>query len=361
MTERGRRLAGGDGADLGLTDEDLGAVAGGAALLGVERRDGLLWAFGGTGAQGLGGNEVAFLLSEGAGHACLDRRDVAGELVAVERHASLQAQRVAGGEAAGLDAVFLAGLEQLVPQRRGVRVVDDELEAVLAGVAGAADKGVNARDLTGHRRVIRQLVDGLLLVVLDERDEDLRGLGALDGDHGNVAGLGLEVHVKAVRALVESLPDDVDVRRVGDDEELRLAQAVGDEVVEDAAVFGDDHRVLRLAHRERGEVRDKRVGEELRGAVAVDPDFAHVGEVKEAGGFADGAVLLELAAVLERHVPRAKRGKGRAELLVLGVERGVQQFRHGFLSYFSSVFVSAPADTSKASGGGQAHTRLRSP
>ena len=50
----------------------------------------------------------------------LDRGDVQREVLPVQRVAHLGAQRVAGAEAAGPDAVRRAGLEQRVPQRGGV-------------------------------------------------------------------------------------------------------------------------------------------------------------------------------------------------------------------------------------------------
>ena len=65
-----------------------------------------------------------------------DRRDVCTEFVAIERKAYLEAQGVATAEAAGLAA---SALDELVPGFlcELMRAVD--LEAVLAGVAGAGD------------------------------------------------------------------------------------------------------------------------------------------------------------------------------------------------------------------------------
>ena len=76
-----------------------------------------------------------------AAEAGLERGRVAVELVAVERHAGLEAQRVAGAQAAR------AARPVAAPGRRGARPrapgrpsqCDEQLEAVLAGVAGARD------------------------------------------------------------------------------------------------------------------------------------------------------------------------------------------------------------------------------
>src|SRR5690606_19465668 len=66
-----------------------------------------------------------------------ERVDVAAQLVAVERHRGLQAQRVAGGQAGG-DQVR-GGRDQLVPQPRGMFTGEEDLETVLTGVAGAGE------------------------------------------------------------------------------------------------------------------------------------------------------------------------------------------------------------------------------
>ena len=59
------------------------------------------------------------------------------------------------------------------------------------------------------------------------------------------------------------------VRRVGHDHEPLLGEAVHDQVVEDAAVGGADHRVVRAADGQRRRVRDERRGQ--RGARPPDP------------------------------------------------------------------------------------------
>ena len=69
--------------------------------------------------------------------------------MAVERHACFQTQRVARAQAAGLDAEFLAGVENVVPDALGMFRREIDLEAIFAGVAGASDAGGNA----GNRAV----------------------------------------------------------------------------------------------------------------------------------------------------------------------------------------------------------------
>ena len=81
-------------------------------------------------------------------------RDLRRQLVAVQRVAHLGAQRVARAEAARPDAEVLPGLEDGVPQLAGAVGVDQQLVAVLAGVAGPADGhlGGAVRAGAGHER-----------------------------------------------------------------------------------------------------------------------------------------------------------------------------------------------------------------
>src|ERR1700678_2177744 len=75
-----------------------------------------------------------------------ERRDLFAHLVPVQRHARLEAQDVAGGEPARLEAVALAGGEQCIPNVWRVSALDEQLEAILACIAGAGDDRLD----TGH-------------------------------------------------------------------------------------------------------------------------------------------------------------------------------------------------------------------
>ncbi len=77
----------------------------------------------------------------------LERRDGVVDLVAVERVAHLEPQRVARAESDRLGA----GRGERLPERHGVALAAVELEAVLAGVAGAGDEALRAGDLARRR------------------------------------------------------------------------------------------------------------------------------------------------------------------------------------------------------------------
>ena len=113
-------------------------------------------------------------------------RDVQRQLVAVQRVAHLGAQRVAGAEAARPDAEVLPGLEDGVPQLAGAVGVDQQLVAVLAGVAGAADGhlGGAVRAGAGHERHVGQLA---------RQPEQLQHLQRARSLHGEDGDLGVPV------------------------------------------------------------------------------------------------------------------------------------------------------------------------
>ena len=110
------------------------------------------------GEQRLAAPERRLLPADRPAGARLVRRDLARQLVAVQRVAHLGAQGVAGAEPARPDAQVLAGLQHRVPQLAGAVGVDQQLVAVLAGVAGAADGHLRpAAPGAGHERHVRQL------------------------------------------------------------------------------------------------------------------------------------------------------------------------------------------------------------
>ena len=202
-----------------------------------------------------------------AGEARLERVGRAVELVAVQRHAGLEPERVAGPEAHGHLAVRAPRLEQRVPQLPHPIDVDEQLEAVLAGVAGAGDLH---RD-PGHDALGDPVVADRRQVELRQRSEDVERARPLDRDEPGREGAVVEDGAEALEPLGERVRHDPRVRRVGDDHEPVLGQAVDDQVVEDPAVGGADHRVVRPAHGEGRRVGHERAGEGRARIVALRP------------------------------------------------------------------------------------------
>src|SRR4051812_43555703 len=128
--------------------EDRIAVAGDAPA-GHHHADELLRrAVLGNARQRLTPDEVARLVElDHPAETRLERVRLAIELVAVQGHAGLKAQGVAGAETTGDDAGILAGRRVGLPDVRSATPVDEDLEAVLARVARPRHVRAEARDL----------------------------------------------------------------------------------------------------------------------------------------------------------------------------------------------------------------------
>ena len=107
-----------------------------------------------------------------------------------------------------------------------------------------------------------------------------------------------------------------DAGSVDDQQIISEAETIEVKVVNHAAALVAHERVLPLPWRKFGHVVSKsRIKEFLR-AGARDEEFAHVGNVENARGFADGVVFIGNAGVLDRHFPAAEIDELRAERLV---------------------------------------------
>ena len=160
----------------------------------------------------------------------------------------------------------------------------------------------------------------------------------------------VEDGARARQPFGQGVGDDGRVARVGHDHEPVVGEAIDDEVVEDPAVGGHDHRVLGPADRQARWGADQRRVERGRGLLALDPQLAHVRQVEQPGPLADGAVLLEDGRVLDRHPPAGEVDHPGAEGLVSGRQRRLVGRARGVLAHEAAsarssgeVPVTAPA------------------
>ena len=112
---------------------------------------------------------------------------------------------------------------------------------------------------------------------------------------------------------------------IGYEEDLVVADVVGDEVVDHAAVGGAAQGVLRLARPDAAQVVGERGVDELRRARAHHQRLAEVTDVEQADRFAGGRVLAHGAGVGHRHQPSAEGREGGTQRAVLTLEGAVQQ------------------------------------
>ncbi len=248
----------------------------------------------------------------------LHRADRRGQILAVQRIPCLGAQRVTCAET-GRQATERTGFgHERVPERRGVVPPGDQLVPVLAGVAGTADPHRCAAELgVGVGHVVEFRGEA-------ERAEHVGRARALDGEHGEVAVL--VGHGDRLGCRCGQPAHHLGgVRGVRDEEDLVVADQVGDQVVDDATGLVAAQGVLRLAGRDAPEVVRQAPVDELARAGPADGGLAEVRHVEDPDRLTHRGVLLQHATaacrVLDRHLPTAEVGELRAESDVPVVQR----------------------------------------
>ncbi len=204
---------------------------------------------------------------------------------------------------------------QRVPDGRSGVGPDQQLHAVLARVPGPADERPGAGD-----RALAAVHPRWQLTVGELADERARSR-TLHGEHREL-GLPIDhVDVEIVGVTLEPGQVLVVVGGVGDGQELALGQAVGEEVVEHAAVVAAEDAVLGAAFGDPADVVGQQMLEELERGRSARLDLAHVRDVEHADALPDGEVLVADPGVLDRHLPARERhqlGPGGAMPVVQG-------------------------------------------
>jgi hypothetical protein len=337
--------AGGDDADLFAFEvEDGITVAGDAAVDHFETYEFAGWTAGGLDfEEGLAADEVAFVELEEAVEVGFKDVDGVGYFVAVEAHSGFKTEGIARAEATGTDAELLTGNEEFVPDFCGCGFVcgEIELETVFAGVAGAGDEDVgDAGDCAKCEPVIFDCgeIDG------GEFAEGLKGAWALESELGVVAGVVGDVDGRKAADLPAN-PGVVFVFGAGVDyEEIVIgAETMDEDIVDEGSLRSEQGGVLGLAVFETGSVVH---GDVLNGgqrAGTAELNLAHVGDVKQTDGGADGEMLGEDACsgtgVLDRHIPAAEVDHFGVVGAVSGVEGGLFQFENGHELLLSAAVV----------------------
>lgn len=318
--DRGREAARGDDADLGIAREDLRAFtrrqfafdAQADALRGCAVQQ--------LAEDALGTRKAALHLAtlrDGEGEVGLDRRRGGGKIVAVERQAGFEAQRIAGAEA---DRLHLGLREERA--RDGLRMVrrDRNLESVLTRVARAADPHIDAFDAEGpgaHEDQRRHLAGepGESVHGLRALQREQRQIGAVDERDG---GWQMRHHVGDVAVLGGAVDDDVEM----------IAAIRGHQVVDDAAVVVEQQRIAHAVLAQREEIARHQLLERRGGPLAADFELAHVADVEQAGALARPAVLGHDAFELHGHGIARERHHAAAQLAVQAIQR---QCERGFI------------------------------
>ena len=126
--------------------------------------------------------------------------------------------------------------------------------------------------------------------------------GPLQRQHRDLAGAVVEQHpVGDVRG--QPVAVGVDAGRVHDQQDVVVAEPVGDQVVDRAAALVQEQRVLRPAGADPVDVVREHALDERDRLGAADLELAHVRDVEDAGVIAHRQVLGDDALVLHRHLP----------------------------------------------------------
>ena len=175
--------------------------------------------------------------------------------------------------------------------------IEQELRAVLAGVAGPADEhrdagqgalaAVHAR---GQRPVGEAVQHRARFRALDREHRVVRQ----PVDHIDVEVRGMALKPRQVTLVVGG---------IGDRQEVALGEPVGEQVVEHAAALVAEHAVLGTALGQPADVVGQQQLQQRRGTGPASLDLSHVRDVEHPGVAAHGHVLGLDARVLKRHLP----------------------------------------------------------
>ena len=201
----------------------------------------------------------------------------------------------------------------------------EDLDAVLAGVAGARDGAASRWRATASRKWKRRELASGGAVAAGERERSSNAFGPWSA----MSAVRSEASSKSQwcsAAFAKCGGHLLAVRRVADDEPALLRDAVDDEVVEDGAVLVARARVERLAVVElRRVVRDRGSSTTCAAYSPAHHELAHVRDVEEAGRRAHRACARRRRPCTAPASPSRRTGPSRAEPHVLVVEgRAVQ-------------------------------------
>ncbi len=201
-----------------------------------------------------------------------------------------------------------------------------DLYAVLAGVAGTCDQD--------RYRVQSCLGDvkssGRLVSVPGELGKHLERAGSLQRDERGPIGLigkldelgSLRVILKRITMCREPVEVRLAVGRVRYHQVLEVPGVVHDQIVDDPSILVTQQRVLRRTDLgDLSQIVREHLLEEVEGPEAKDAELSHVGDIEDTGRGTNGAVFVDDADVLDRHVKARERYHPGTERNVLIMQR----------------------------------------
>ncbi len=206
--------------------------------------------------------------------------------MSIKRQAGFQAQRIPGAEPNG----HRAATGQQIPHPDRVFPLNKQFETNgFPGIARSRNQDPGAFDINDTELVSH----GLGQVARNNARKNLLGQGALQTQHRDLVSpvhhLGLRVSLPQVLQMVPVL---FPVAGVHDQEVFVFHESIQVSIIDDAARFVGNHRVLSKPHIEAGSVVGQNVLEKRQRLNATNDEPAHVGNIEQPGTFSRRQVFL---------------------------------------------------------------------
>ena len=280
--------------------------------------------------QRIASNKIVFIQLGDPAQPRLQRRGTLIDIIAIETVFFLQAQGVACPQADRSDVKFLPGGKDLLPDRPGMLAVKVQFKSRFPGIAGRGDNHLHPGEHAFAKPVklnLREIHVG----------EFLEGGFRLFPLHRQLGDAVADVLYRHPFQAIFPDPGFILIEVGGvDHQQVVIAAIVDDQVVDDPTI-GIAHRaVLGLVDGDLGGVIDGEAVDHLQGPGAAQDDLPHVRHIEDAHGGAHPPVLLQDAAVLDRHLKAGKIDHLGAQAHVFLVETGFLGFHNVSFRFKSS-------------------------
>ena len=246
--------------------------------------------------QRLATDEITVIQHQGPAHVGFPGGNAVVHVVAVQVHAGFQPQGVTGTEAGRGHT----GGQQLIPQRHRIGTGQHDLYAVFPGVAGAGNHPFAVFGKAKHLERLYRLGAG----AVEQAGGDVPGLGALDGQHGQIGTL-TNIHRKPTGMLFH--PGQVGFAgRAIYHQPVVIVAFVNDQVVDHTTALIEHAAVKGTTRGNTVDIVGQQVAQVVAGTGAGHFHNRHVRDIEDASLLAHGMVFLDLGAVIDRHVPAAE-------------------------------------------------------